>query len=70
MNRLRIPVADRAIKLRGVLGMGSGPEGRMIKLQNTVTQLIRYERIEGSYRVLEESRGYVELVSTLFIANV
>ncbi|XP_067951838.1 large ribosomal subunit protein bL17m-like [Watersipora subatra] len=62
MNRLRIPVADRARKLSGVLGMGSGPEGRMLKLRSTVTKLIRHERLEGSYRVLDESRGYVELL--------
>lgn len=70
MNRLRIPVAHRARKLRGVLGMGSGPEGRMQKLRATVTELIRYERLEGSYRVLDESRGYAELVSYIFTPSM
>lgn len=64
MNRLRIPVAPRPRRLRSVEGLGSGPEGRIEKLRKVVTKLFRHERIEGSYRILDESRGYAELAST------
>lgn len=62
MNRLRIPVARRPRKLQSALGLGSGPEGRIEKLRRTVTALFRHERLEGSHRLLDESRGYAELV--------
>lgn len=65
MNRLRIPATPRARKLKGVLGLGSGPEGRIEKIRHVLTALVRHERLEGSYRVLDESQGYAELVSML-----
>lgn len=65
MNRLKIPVAPRARKLRGTLGLGSGPEGRIERIRMTVTQLVRHERLEGGLSVLDESQGYAELVSVV-----
>jgi len=64
MNRLKIPLAPRPRKLRSILGLGSGPEGRIEKIRKVVTELVRHERLEGSYRILNESRGYAELVSS------
>lgn len=62
MNRLKIPVSSRPRKLKSVVGLGSGPEGRIEKMRQIVTELIRHERVEGSYRRLDEARGYAELV--------
>jgi len=62
MNRLRVPLNRRPRKLRGTLGLGSGPEGRIERIRMTVTQLMRHERLEGSFAVLDESRAYAELV--------
>ena len=44
-------------------GRGSGPQGRINKMRKMVTALIRYERIEGKFPYIEESRGYAERVS-------
>lgn len=40
-----------------------GPMGRLEKLRETVTGLIKYERIELYYPRADESRGYAERVS-------
>lgn len=68
MNRLKIPVAPRPRKLRCMLGLGSGPEGRIEKLRQIVTELVRHERIEGSYMRLDEARGYTELVKFIILS--
>lgn len=47
---------------RDMLGRGTGPEGRIIKLRQLITELVRHERIEGQHRYLQECRGYAELV--------
>jgi len=39
-----------------------GSEGRLRKMQKTVTALIKYERIELNYSRADEARGYVEQV--------
>lgn len=70
MNRLKIPVSARPRKLKSILGVGSGPEGRIEKLRRIVTELVRHERLEGSYRLLDESRGYAELVSQLTVTSL
>ena len=62
VNRLRIPVEKKARKLRGALGLGSGPEGRIEKIRMVLTGLIRHERLEGGHSTMDESRGYAELV--------
>lgn len=40
----------------------SGPMGRINRLRETVTALIKYERIELYYPRADESRGYAERV--------
>ena len=65
---LRIVYSNKPRKLKGAMGYdpltgaGLGPKGRIEKLKEIVTQLIRHERLEGSLRYMDESRGYVELV--------
>lgn len=44
----------------------AGPMGRLNRLRNTVTALIKYERIELYHPRADESRGYAERVSFLF----
>jgi len=44
------------------LGRGSGPLGRITKLRQLVTALVRHERIEGYHFRLDEARGYAELL--------
>lgn len=44
-----------------------GPEGRLRKIQKTLTALIKYERIEVNYQRGDEVRGYAEQVSIWFI---
>lgn len=41
---------------------GKGPEGRIQKLRELVTALVRHERIEGHYNYLDEARPYAELL--------
>ena len=59
VSRLKIPVHWHVKKLRNP----QGPEGRLIKLRQTVTALFKYERIELSYYRADEARGYAERVS-------
>lgn len=40
-----------------------GPEGRLLKLRQSVTALIKYERLEMMYNRADETRGYAERVS-------
>lgn len=40
-----------------------GPPGRLRRMSETVTALIKYERIELNYPMSDEARGYAERVS-------
>lgn len=42
-----------------------GPEGRLRKLQKTLTALIKYERLELNYPIADETRGYVDQACAL-----
>ena len=69
---LRVVYSNTPRKLKGAMGYdpitghGFGPKGRIEKLRQIVTSLIRHERLEGSFGYLDETRGYVELVSHSF----
>jgi len=43
-------------------GPEHGPQGRINKMRELVTSLIRHERIEGITDYIDESRGYAERV--------
>ena len=60
MSQLKIAIKPRHRNLRTPLG----PEGRLDKLRQTVTALIKYERIELFYNRADEARGYTERVSS------
>ena len=68
LKMLRIVYSNTPRKLKGAMGYdpitghGKGPKGRIDKLRIIVTELIRHERLEGSLRYMDETRGYVELV--------
>lgn len=55
MSQVKYKVG-RARRLRNI----DGPEGRLRKIQKTLTALIKYERIELFYPRADETRGYVE----------
>ena len=69
---LRVVYSNTPRKLKGTMGYdpvtghGFGPKGRIEKLRQIVTSLIRHERLQGSFGYLDETRGYVELVSHSF----
>lgn len=44
-----------------------GPEGRIRKIQKTLTALIKYERLELNYGRADETRGYVDQVHLLIL---
>lgn len=46
-----------------------GPEGRLKKIQKTLTALLKYERIELYYNRGDEVRGYVDRVSLYFYSS-
>lgn len=56
VSRLRYKVRAEPRKLKNV----QGPEGRVRKIQKTLTAVIKYERIELNYARADETRGYVE----------
>ncbi|KAG5672739.1 hypothetical protein PVAND_002840 [Polypedilum vanderplanki] len=56
MSELKVPVLPRHRNLSSPLG----PEGRINKLRQTVTALVKYERIELFHNRADEARGYVE----------
>jgi hypothetical protein len=60
MSRLRIKYKPVRRKLKNI----EGPEGRLKKIQKTLTALIKHERIELNFNRGDETRGYVERVST------
>lgn len=59
MSQLKIAVKPRHRNMKNPMGS----EGRMDKLRQTVTALIKYERIELFYNRADEARGYAERVS-------
>jgi large subunit ribosomal protein L17 len=59
MSELKVAVLPRHRNLSSPLG----PEGRINKLRQTVTALLKYERIELFENRADEARGYVERVS-------
>ncbi|XP_069115096.1 large ribosomal subunit protein bL17m-like [Argopecten irradians] len=56
-------------KLQRASGRGGGAEGRVKKLQEMVTNLIRYERIESTFPRCDEARGYTEQLINLAVQN-
>ena len=62
MSQLRIAVAPKHRRMKNSLG----PEGRLMKLRQSVTGLIKYERLELMYNRADETRGYAERVSQSF----
>jgi len=46
-----------------------GPVRRLLAIGDEITELIRYERIEGKYLDLQDTRHYVELLLQLAVAN-
>ncbi|EFN83429.1 39S ribosomal protein L17, mitochondrial isoform X2 [Harpegnathos saltator] len=56
VNKLRFNVKPNPRRMRNI----DGPEGRLRKIQKTLTALIKYERIELNYNRADETRGYVE----------
>lgn len=59
MSQLKIAVSPRHRRMKNPLG----PEGRLMKLRQTVTALFKYERLELNYNRADEARGYAERVS-------
>jgi len=59
---LRIVYRRRHRNLPKAQGLGSGPQGRINKMRQLVTSLVRHERIEGVSHYVDESRGYAERV--------
>lgn len=56
VSRLRYNIRSGPRKLKNI----DGPEGRLRKIQKTLTAVIKYERIELNYARADETRGYVE----------
>ncbi|XP_017879573.1 39S ribosomal protein L17, mitochondrial [Ceratina calcarata] len=56
VSRLRYGFRPEARKLKNF----DGPEGRIRKIQKTLTAVLKYERIELNYARADETRGYVE----------
>lgn len=61
MSQLRIMIRPRHRNLRN----REGPKGRIDKLRQTVTALVKYERIELFSNRAHEARGYAERVRKL-----
>jgi hypothetical protein len=57
-------------KLKMTLGFGSGPEGRIMRLRQVVTAMVRFERLEMSSPRADEARGYLERVNRMINDNV
>ena len=47
-----------------------GPEGRMLMLRKTVTDLVKNERLELNYHRGDEARGYAEMVIIMIIMMI
>ena len=66
----RFVIRTKPSKLKRSFGPGSGPNERLLKLRMTVTQLLRYERIEKEFNLCQETRGYTERVCFKIIKSV
>lgn len=60
MSQLKFNIQGRHRRMKNALG----PEGRLMKLRQSVTALFKYERLEMNYNRADETRGYAERVST------
>lgn len=58
VSRLRFRIQPNRKRMPNM----KGPMGRLEKLRDSVTALIKYERIELLYPRADESRGYAERV--------
>ncbi|XP_058810480.1 large ribosomal subunit protein bL17m [Phymastichus coffea] len=58
MSKINFRIFPKARNLKNV----DGPEGRILKLQKSMTALLKYERIEMNYNRADETRGYIELL--------
>lgn len=58
MSQLRVLIRPRHRRLRNQ----DGPEGRMYKLRQSVTAMVKFERIELFSNRANEARGYAERV--------
>lgn len=58
VSRLNYKVQDKSRRLKSF----DGPEGRVRKIQKTLTALLKYERIELYYNRADEVRGYADRV--------
>ncbi|XP_061188259.1 uncharacterized protein LOC133196364 [Saccostrea echinata] len=56
----RFAFRNRPRKLSKGMGHDSGPPGRERRLQKTISMLLRFQRIEGSWGVINETREYTE----------
>ncbi|XP_032671015.1 39S ribosomal protein L17, mitochondrial isoform X2 [Odontomachus brunneus] len=65
VSKLKFNIRPNARRMRNP----DGPEGRLRKIQKTLTALIKYERIELYYNRADETRGYVELLINEAIRN-
>lgn len=63
ISKLRIKEPARLRRLKNP----DGPEGRMLKLRKTLTELIKFERIELNHNRADEARLYAERVSNIQI---
>lgn len=59
MSQLKFAIKPRHRTMKNP----EGPEGRLHKLRQSVTALIKYERLEMMYNRADETRGYAERVS-------
>lgn len=59
ISQLRVAIRPRHRNLKNP----DGPEGRMYKLRQSVTALVKFERIELFSNRAHEARGYAERVS-------
>lgn len=58
VSRLRFKIQPERRKMPSM----AGPMGRLRRMRDTVTALIKYERIELYYPRADEARGYAERV--------
>lgn len=59
MSQLKFAIKPTHRRMKNPLG----PEGRLLKLRQSVTALLKYERLEMMYNRADETRGYAERVS-------
>lgn len=64
ISKLNYPIRVKPRKLRNM----DGPEGRMLKIRKTMTELFKHERIELNWNRADEVRGYADqLISQALI---